>query len=524
MFARMEEKLHKLPIGVQDFESLRMDGYVYIDKTKYLHHLVNAGRYYFLSRPRRFGKSLFLSTLKAYFEGKRELFYDTYIGKHEEEWTQYPVLKIDFNAEDYTSVDRLEGVLNDFLCKQEAKYGSEASETTPGLRFQGIIERACRQCGQRVVILVDEYDKPLLHAIDNPELQDAFRRIMKGFYGVLKSQDAFIRFAFITGVTRFSKISVFSDLNNLNDISMNNACHNICGITEDELTQTFPAEIQRLADGEGMTYDECLAALRRHFDGYHFRDGATGIYNPFSILKTFYNNEISSYWFESGTPTYLMKLLKLHDWNLRNMEFAHQSVDQLNGIDSEMSNPIPVIYQSGYLTIKGYDAEFSDYILGFPNEEVEQGFIKYLAPFYLSRTENRNAFDVRSFVYDVRGGNVDDFCRRLKALFADTPYEQVKDLENHYQNIVWIVFKIMGFYTQTEYHTSFGRIDLVVKTTEYIYVMEFKLDGTAEETMAQINSKDYSLPFTLDGRKVFKIGMNFSSETRNIERYIIEQA
>ena len=518
----MEKNSHKYPIGVQGFEKLRKDGYVYIDKTKHLYNLINEGNCYFLSRPRRFGKSLFLSTLQEYFSGKKELFEGTFIATKEKEWLKYPVMKLDLNAEQYNTPEKLEGVLNDFLCKQEEIYGTRASETSFGLRFQGIIKRASEMTNTRVVILIDEYDKPLLQAIGNPELQDAYRGILKGFYGVLKSMDDCIKFAFLTGVTRFSKISVFSDLNNLNDISMDAKYNSICGITEEELLNTFSDAIDQLAEKEQITREDCINKLRKRYDGYHFKEGCQGMYNPFSILNTFAKNEFGSYWFATGTPTYLIELLQQHDWNLYNMEFANATADELNGIDSNNSNPIPVIYQSGYLTIKDYDKEYEEYTLGFPNEEVEKGFIKFLAPFYLSKSNSKSSFDIRAFVKDIESGNAEQFCKRMKSLFADTPYELVKDLENHYQNIVWVLFKLLGFYTQAEYHTSNGRIDLLIKTRSYTYVMEFKLDGTAEDALLQIREKDYPLPFSMDKKTVFLIGINFSNDTRNIEKYVIE--
>ena len=431
-------------------------------------------------------------------------------------------MKLDLNAEDYTDADKLRGVISDFLCKQEEVYGTRPSETSLGLRFQGVIQRACEMTGRRVVILVDEYDKPLLQAIGKPDIQDAMRGVLKGFYGALKSMDEYIRFAFLTGVTKFSKVSIFSDLNNLQDISMSPRYSGICGITEQELKDNFAPAIESLAAQEGLSYDECLAELRRRYDGYHFHQNGIGVYNPFSILNTFANNKFGSYWFETGTPTYLVKLLQQHDWNLQEMSTAEVTADILGGIDSENSDPISVIYQSGYLTIKGYNKRFDEYVLGFPNKEVEEGFVKYLTPYYLSREKKRNVFDVRNFVKDVERGNAESFCERLKVLFSDTPYELIKNLENHYQNIVWVVFKMMGFYTQAEYHTSRGRIDLVIKVPGYTYVMEFKLDGTAEEALSQIKQQEYALPFSKDGSEVFLIGMNFSKESRNIERYVIE--
>lgn len=518
----MNKELQKLPIGIQNFESLRKDGYRYIDKTAIVYKLVQYGRYYFLSRPRRFGKSLLLSTIKAYFEGKRELFKGLAIDSMEDvEWQARPVLYLDLNTEKYDKPEKLDDVLNDFLKKQEALYGSEESERSLGLRFQGIIRRACEKTGHRVAILVDEYDKPMLQAIGNETLQDEYRSTLKGFYGALKSMDGYIKFAMLTGVTKFGKVSVFSDLNNLNDISMDLTYYNVCGITEEELLSNFPSHIDALANANGISREDCIEKLRHLYDGYHFEENAPGVYNPFSVLNTLSKMKFSSYWFETGTPTYLVELLRQYDYQLENLENIETDADVLNSIDPTTTNPIPVIYQSGYLTIKGYDEEFKMYRLGYPNAEVEEGFIRFLIPYYTSIDRVNAPFQIQQFVKDVRSGECERFVNRLKAFFADTPYELTKSLENHYQNVLYIIFKLLGFYAHAEYHTSYGRIDLLVESKDYRYVMEFKLDGTAEEALQQIKSKDYALPFSMDQKKTYLIGMNFSKETRNIERYVI---
>lgn len=514
----------KYPIGIQNFGEIRRDGYVYVDKTALVYKMVSEGKYYFLSRPRRFGKSLLMSTIEAYLSGKKELFEGLAIETLEQEWIEYPILHMDLNSREYKDESSLEAELNRHLEGWEKIYGDNYKDRATEERFLHVIDNAYEKTGRRVVILVDEYDKPLLQTIGKEELQSAYRSKLKAFYSVLKTQDAKIRFAFLTGVTKFGKVSVFSDLNNLNDISMSPLFHNICGITDQELQQYFSESIDSLSRKLNVQRKTCIEKLRKSYDGYHFEENSNGLYNPFSLLNTFYNMKFGSYWFETGTPTYLVNLLQQYDYNLDFMSKAEVSADVLNSVEPNSQNPIPVIYQSGYLTIKGYDSEFGDYKLGFPNEEVEEGFVKYLAPFYLSKTHNRSAFDVRSFINDVRSGKAEQFCVRLKSLFSDTPYELVKDLENHYQNIVWVVFKMLGFYSQAEYHTSNGRIDLVISTPDYRYVMEFKLDGTAEEAMEQIKSKNYSLPFALDNKHTYLIGMNFDSATRNIERYIIEES
>jgi hypothetical protein len=511
-----------MPIGVQDFESLRKEGYLYVDKTALVYELVKTGKYYFLSRPRRFGKSMLQSTLHAYFEGKKELFEGLAIEKLEKDWIKYPVFHLDLNLIKRGDPKSLDSILDGALSKWEKSYDLTTTESTFGIRFANVIERAKEVTGQDVVILVDEYDKPILEEIDNPDVQERQREVLKQFYGVLKNLDGYIKFALLTGVTKFSKVSVFSGLNNLYDISMDNRFVSICGITDEELDTVFVPYIQRLATALHRSYDEVREVLRVNYDGYHFCEDSIGIYNPFSLLCTFQSNKIKSYWFETGTPSYLVYLLKRYNFNLEEMATAEVDEDVLNSVDSQSKNPLPVIYQSGYLTIKGFEPEFGLYTLGFPNKEVENGFLKFLLPNYTSIDNTQSASFITNFVKEIRTGKVDDFFKRLSSLFADTPYELVKDLENHYQNVIFIVAKLMGLYVKAEYHTSEGRIDLVLQTDDYIYVMEFKFDGTAEKALAQINDKNYALPFAVDHRKVVKIGVNFSSKTRNIERWVIE--
>lgn len=510
------------PVGIQNFEEIRKGNYSYIDKTALVYKLVQSGKYYFLSRPRRFGKSLLLSTLESYFRGKKELFRGLAIEKLEKEWKEYPVLHLDLNTKKYENSSSINEILNQHLEKWEAQYGDEKKDRCPEERFSYIIEKISKVTGQNVVILIDEYDKPMLQAIGNEDLLTEYRNTLKAFYGTLKSCDRYIKFALLTGVTKFSKISVFSDLNNLMDISMSDRFATICGITENELHCNFKEDIIELGQKNGMTEDETKASLKAMYDGYHFVENSEDIYNPFSILNTFAEMKFGSYWFETGTPTFLVELLQQSRYDLHRFTDEMASADSLGGIDTMSTNPVPILYQSGYLTIKGYDREFQVYYLGFPNKEVEEGFTKFLLPRYASLETGNPSFEIMSFVKDIRQGNAEAFLKRLQSFFADTPYELAHDLELHYQNVLFIVFKLLGFYTQAEYHTSNGRIDMVVKTDKYIYVMEFKLDGTAEETLQQIHDKGYVVPFASDTRKLYKIGVNFSKEIRGIEKWTIE--
>lgn len=383
----------KYPIGIQDFEDLRRNGYKYVDKTNFVYKLADEGKYYFLSRPRRFGKSLFLSTLEAYFQGKKELFEGLAIYDLETEWKKYPIFHIDLNTANFREKDSLYNVLNDYLTGWEDKYGARESEATLALRFKGVIARAAEKEGCGVVILIDEYDKPILQTLQTPELQAEHRAQLKAFYSVLKTQDRYIKFAFLTGVTKFGKVSVFSDLN-LMDISMDHRYVNICGTTEEELKSYFKEGISELASANGDSEIETIDKLRMRYGGYHFEKNSEGIYNPFSVLNTLAKHRYKNYWFETGTPTFLIELLKEHGYRLPDLSKEQVSANVMSCMDSSFPNPIPVIYQSGYLTIKGYDERFKKYQLGFPNKEVEEGFLNLLLPLYNS------AGDRSSFMVD----------------------------------------------------------------------------------------------------------------------------
>lgn len=511
----------KYPIGIQDFVKLRQGGFAYVDKTKFVYKLADEGSYYFLSRPRRFGKSLFLSTLEAYFLGRKELFEGLAIYDMEKEWKSHPIFYIDLNTANFRDENSLYEVLNSHVSVWEEKYGAREYETTLALRFKGVIARAAEKEGRGVVILIDEYDKPILQTLRNEELQEKHRSLLKSFYSVLKTQDRYIRFAFITGVTKFGKVSVFSDLNNLMDISMDQRYISICGMTQNELLYNFREGIEQLGEAYGDTEEETLNKLKIRYDGYHFEEDTVGIYNPFSVLNTLAKLRYKDYWFETGTPTFLVDLLKMHNYRLPDITREKVSGDVINSIDSMSTNPIPVIYQSGYLTIKGYDERFKKYRLGFPNKEVEEGFLNFLLPLYTS-AGNNSPFMVDEFVQDVESGNPERFMQRMKAFFADTSYQVVGDAELYFQNAMYLVFKIMGFYTQVERPTSDGRIDAIIQTPDYIYIIECKLDRTAEEALRQINDSDYSAPFAMDKRRIYKIGVNFSSQTRGVEQWIIE--
>lgn len=512
----------KLPIGIQTFEDIRNDGYLYVDKTALMWTIANTGKPFFLNRPRRFGKSLLISTFEAYFKGRRELFTGLDVEQLEKKWEVHTVLHLDLNAEKYDSPERLDAILSNQLTQWEAVYGVGDDETTLSSRFLGIIRRASEQAGKGVVVLVDEYDKPLLQAIQNEPLLDSYRSTLKAFYGVLKSADRYLRFAFLTGVTKFSQVSVFSDLNQLIDISMNYDFSTLCGITHEELLTNFEPEIAALSRANGITMEETVDTMTRQYDGYHFHPNGEGVFNPFSVLNAFFSKEFSNFWFQTGTPTFLVELLKESDYDLRLlMDGVETAASAFTEYRADKKNPIPLIYQSGYLTIKDYDREFKLYRLVFPNDEVRYGFLNFLVPFYTSVTDDERSFYVGKFVQELRTGNVDAFMRRVEAFFADFPYELNDQTERHYQVVIYLIFKLMGQFIQAEVHSSRGCADAVVQTPKFIYVFEFKLNGTVEQAMRQMEEKGYALPYALEGRQVIKVGVEFSAEKRNVERWMV---
>ena len=509
----------KYPIGIQTFEDIRTEGYAYVDKTALAYKLVSEGKYYFLSRPRRFGKSLLLSTLKAYFQGKKELFDGLAMAGLEKEWKNYPVLHFDFNTGKYTDSAALEEKIVHHLEKWEPLYGVKPKESQSlSTRFENVITRAYEQTGQKVVILVDEYDKPLLESINNPELQEDYRKTLKSVYGVVKTLDSCIQFAFFTGVTKFSKVSIFSDLNNLSDISLDYRYGTICGISEQEIRENFDTEVAELAVENSMTKDECYAMLKSSYDGYHFSAESAGMYNPFSLLKTLDCKRFGDYWFATGTPTFLVVVLQHTDYPLDRLTTEEVDVRTMDSVDMMYSNPIPLLFQSGYLTIKDFDKEFQSYRLGFPNEEVERGFAQFLATYYFAGGMN-GSFTINNFVKDVRNGDIEGFMTRLQALFADGDYQVMGKLEIYFQNTLSVIFKLMGLYVQVERHTSRGRMDVTIQTPDYVYVMELKVDKSADEALKQIEDKQYAAPFATDPRKLFKVGVCFGSESKGIDEW-----
>ena len=504
------------PIGIQSFPEIRQGGYVYVDKTAGIYKLASTGKYYFLSRPRRFGKSLLVSTMEAYFKGRKELFEGLAIEKLEKNWEESPVLHFDFSGKSYAQPDSLSDILNIHLKQMEDKYGVEVISNACDSRLKGVIETAYRKTGKKVVVLVDEYDKPIIDNLTRPGLRDAFRETLEGFYGVLKSKDDYIRFGFLTGVTKIGKMSVFSGLNNIQDISMRAEYTDICGISKSELKSNFAESVTELAAANSLSVAECYEKLATMYDGYHFRQDCEGVYNPYSLLNAFNYNEFSEYWFETGTPSFLVQYLKDGKYNLDDISKNTVSVNMLTGTNYAEPAVLTLMYQSGYLTIKGYDERFKKYCLDYPNEEVKSGFLDSLSQIFAPALID-GAFSVSCFVSDMENGDVNGFMNRFTAFLSDNNYEIQGNLELYFQNTISLMFKMMGLYVKTEYQTSDGRIDIVVDTQKYVYVIEIKRDQSPDIALRQIEEKGYDKPFLASGKKIIKLGINFSSETRTID-------
>lgn len=508
------------PIGIQNFEKIRKEGYTYVDKTALIHRLATTSTYYFLSRPRRFGKSLLVSTMEAYFKGKKELFEGLAMELLEQDWTEYPVLHLDLNGKEYDSPQALTKNINYYLSLWDKELATDTSSVNDiEIRFKQIIDIACEKTGKKVVILIDEYDKPIVDNLGNPELADNFKKTLQGFYSVLKAKDGQIRFGFLTGVSKIGKLSVFSTLNNLTDISLNADYADICGISGTELRKYFDESICELASMHSMTKDECYVKLKSMYDGYHFdKNMKVGVYNPFSILNTFYSREFGEYWFETGTPTLLVDVMKQTSFDVTTLsDNIIVPAMTLNGMQDIVNKPVPLFFQTGYLTIKGYDNEYNEYRLGFPNDEVKNGFLNFIYSYYVPVNPADDSTTTSQLAKALKAGDPYTFMRTLDALFANTTYQIQGDSEKNFQYAMYIIMELLGEYVQAERATSNGRIDLLLQTKDYIYIIEVKIDNSADVALQQIEEKGYAKPFVNDPRKIFKIGVSFSTANRRIE-------
>ncbi|MDO4539432.1 MAG: AAA family ATPase, partial [Coriobacteriales bacterium] len=502
----------RLPIGIQSFEKLRRDGYLYVDKTALVWRLVQTSTPYFLSRPRRFGKSLLLSTIRAYFEGKRELFcglaIEGLVARNADGWQARPVFYLDFNGQDYTTVD-LSYVLSSQLRRWEEAWGTDGSRLTLGDRFFSLIELAHLRSGHRCVVLVDEYDKPLLETSHDHVLGERNRALLKGFLSVLKKADEHLRFVMVSGVT--------SGLNQLNDISLSREYATLCGVTEDELLATFGPEIDAMAQTMGDSREACLAALRTQYDGYRFHAVGPGVYNPFSLLKALLDHSLGSYWFETGTPSFLAQRMKEAELNPKRLTDGsiYATERRLSDYRANDPDPVPLLFQTGYLTIRSLEPRSRRYTLSVPNAEVLYGLEESLLPSWAPGYSESRGTDVFALWDLVEAGDTDGIRKVIEALFASIPYTRADDpFENYFQAVLWLVFSLLGRYVSVELRQATGRVDCVIEAKAHVYLIEFKRDGTAAEALEQIESRGYATPFLADSRQLHKLGCSFSSKTR----------
>ncbi|WP_300764602.1 ATP-binding protein [uncultured Bacteroides sp.] len=514
----------KYPIGIQSFERIIEDGYVYIDKTDMIYSLTHGGSIYFLSRPRRFGKSLLVSTLKNYYLGHKELFKGLKIDSLEKDWNVHPVFHVDFNGSNFLDEGVLEKRLYAYVRDWERQYGlvSDADSLDLGGRFMEVLRAAHEQTGHRAVVLIDEYDKPILDVLDTDYgLEDRHRNVLKGFYSVFKVADSHLQFVLLTGVTKFSQVSVFSGFNQPDDISMDARYETLCGITQEELDSYFVEPVSAMAERSRCSFEEMKSLLKQKYDGYHFSDNMTDVYNPFSLLNALDSLRLQDYWFSSGTPTYLIRLLAHFKENMNELTGKYYRTEEFIDYKADVERPLPMIYQSGYLTIKDYDMEFNTFLLDFPNNEVKNGFLTALASSYLKPSEETGGW-IRDVVRTLRAGDTGRLCNLFTSFLSSIPYTMRRkddevERERYFQYTFYLILRLISVYTvYVEKVQSQGRVDCVLETPQYVYIFEFKLDGTADEALCQIEEKGYAREYASDARTLYKIGASFSSETGTI--------
>ena len=527
----METSIRRYPVGIQTFERIREEGYLYIDKTDLVWKMTKESPFVFLSRPRRFGKSLLTTTLDSYFKGQKELFEGLKIMALEKEWESYPVIHLDLSVTKAEStVEGLRSVLFRILEGYKSIYGEGEYENSPGGLFSGLINRIYQKNGKQVVVIIDEYDAPLLDKLNEKELLDAFRNVMQEFFVQLKANEAKIRFCFITGITKFSQLSIFSTINNLTNITMDDKYAAICGITEDEFATDMAPDIAMLAEEYECTPDEMRAKLKLQYDGYRFSGKSPDIYNPFSLLKCFNHRKIANYWFESGTPTFLIRQMQHFRTDITTMDNIEANASAFDRPTEAMDDALPLLYQSGYLTIKDYDRETDFFVLAIPNNEVRTGFVENMIPTYIGIKQNDTSGFAMRFWRSLKRNNIDAAMDELKSFLAGIPYvegfkkklESVSNYEGFYEYTFWLIFNMLNFYARTQVKCAQGRIDVVLQMPDTTYVFELKVNGTAREALDQINSRNYALPYGTEGRRVVKIGVQFDHDTMTVGEYIVE--
>ena len=521
----MEKKqLKRLPVGIQTFEKIIDGDYLYIDKTKYMWDMVHLSNYVFLSRPRRFGKSLLLSTLQAYYEGRKDLFKGLFIETVEKDWTEYPVLRLSMASGKHMEKEQLERYLGNRLAEYEGRYGISHPATDNNDRLTQLIQAAYNKTGRKVVILIDEYDAPLLDVVHEEETLPVLRNVMRNFYSPLKDCDPYLKFVFLTGITKFSQLSIFSELNNLSNISMLPEFAAVCGITKEEMLSQMPGYIESMGNANEWTAEETIERLTRQYDGYHFTSPSPDIFNPFSLLQAFNTRRLDSYWFASGTPTYLIEML-------RKFDVLPSEIGNIEALSSEFDAPTegmesitPLLYQSGYVTIKGYEREAQLYTLDIPNSEVRIGLMKSLLPLYAPTKSGRGMTLAAKMSLSLKDDDIDGALRQLQEYLLTVPYCNDANTEGHYQQMLYIILSLLGQFTtiDVEVHTATGRVDMVMLTRKALYLFELKLNKSAEAAMSQIDLKDYASKFTLCGLPIVKVGINFDTERRTISDWKVE--
>lgn len=513
----------KYPIGIQTFSEIRERNYLYIDKTQYLVDFIDKGyKYVFLSRPRRFGKSLFASMIHAYYEGRKDLFEGLAMGEYEKDWVKHPVLHFDMSAAKHMDKDMLERYLADMLTDQEAVFGYKSEKQDPNIRLKDLVVTANRLTGRKVALIIDEYDAPLLDVVHEEQNLADLRRAMQNFYSPIKSLDPYLEFVFLTGITKFAQLSIFSELNNLFNISMYDKYSSICGISSEELHTQMQPDVERLAEHLHLSVDETFERLKRKYDGYHFSKNSEDVYNPFSLIKALASGDIGDYWFDSGTPTYIIKLLQKYNVGLRDLTGQDAGVSDFDVSPENMTTALPLLYQSGYLTIKHYEPMIDLYTLGYPNEEVRTGMVRSLAANYLTPAEGTNSSFVIKFVKAVIADDMEQALTLMRAYLAGVSYRLSNKTERDVQTIFYLVFSLIGSFIKVEEESAHGRADVVITLPSVVYVMELKFDGSADAALRQIDEKGYLIPYTADGRRLVKVGVNYSSEERTITEWRIE--
>lgn len=513
------EITRRYPLGIQTFKEIIEGNYYYVDKTAIIHKMTSTYKFVFLSRPRRFGKSLLVSTLASYFRGEKELFKGLAMERLETEWKKYPVIHLSLASVKSTDLDGIKQVINFNLEHVEKEYDVSPVEGDLGVRLKNIIMNCYERLG-KVVVILDEYDAPLLNVLHDEERMKEVRQLMRTLYSPLKDCDPYLRFVFITGISKFSQLSIFSEINNLKVISMLPEFSTLCGFTQQEIEDNFQEGLKHLAKNEELSVEEALEKLRQTYDGYHFAANSPGVYNPYSIINALSDGTFDNYWFSTGTPSFLVEMLRKFNTDISKIDGSEAEAPEFDAPTEDMKSILPLFYQSGYITIKDYDSKFDVYTLGFPNKEVRDGMMRTLYPYYITPNTDGRAAVLRNISKGFMYNNIELSMQTLQAFLESIPYQDSHFDENHYTQMLYVIFSLLGLHVESQVRTAKGRIDVVVKTDDYIYVMELKLDRPAKEALEQIDSKGYLIPYTLDGKQLTKIGMSFSTSERNVTEWV----